>query len=179
MIVIMTPKRITCQVVLFMIWFLGLIIAATIYEVAIFAIKLHPVMLYPGDGAMPTDWPIPTDWEAKLSAKYEAPLAAIYTPWLLVMVGAVLAGAQRGSAERISGIIFVVTAILSLLFNITLCWMLWELLFRLKPMENDIPSTSPLVALLISIIGAFVTYNFPKTDEMQPPPAANAATPPS
>lgn len=67
------------------------------------------------------------------------------------MVGAVLAGAQRGSADRISGVIFAATVLLSLLFNIVLGWMLWEFLFSLKPLDSEIPSKSPLVALLIRL----------------------------
>jgi hypothetical protein len=178
----MMPKRTTCQVVLFIVWLLGLIIAAAIYESAIFTIKNNPVMLFSGAGAPGPDWLVPTDWESKMADKYEAPLAAIYTPWLLVMVGGVLAGVQRSSADRISGAIFVTTFVLSLLFNTLLCWMLWEFLFHLKPLDNEIPSKSPIIALLISIIGAFVTYNFPKAEDpptTQPPPAANPATPPS
>ena len=138
-------------------------------------------MLYTGPGTAPTAWPSPPDWESMIADRYEVPLAAIYTPWLLVMVGAVLAGVQRGSEDRIPGGIFATTILLSVAFNVVVCWMLFELLFRLRPLSNEIPSKEPLVALLISIIGAFVTYNFPKAEETQPvagQPAGNPAAPP-
>lgn len=176
----MMPKRFTCQVILLVIWLLGLITAVGIYESAILTIKLDPKILFSGEGAPPAGWLVPTDWESKMADKYETPLSAIYTPWLLVMVGAVLAGVQRGSADRISGLIFATTAALSLVFNAVLCLMLWEFLFHLKPLDNEIPSKSPLVALLISIIGAFVTYNFPKVEEHSvSAPAPNPPTPPN
>jgi hypothetical protein len=163
------PRRITCQITLFIVWFIGLIIAVALYQSALFHIRGNPLVLFDGVGPPPGGWMPAPNWEEMIADKYEAPLAAIYTPWLLVMVGAVLSSAQQSSKERISGWVFAMTFILSICFNVLVCFMLWEFLFDSKPLVNAIPSKSPLVALLVSIVGAFVTYNFPKAEA----PAAN------
>jgi hypothetical protein len=175
----MMPKRSTCQVILFVVWFCGLIAAVIIYQRAFLAFKDNPLLLFPGPGAAPADWHAPIGWEETMSAKYQAPLAAVYTPWLLVMVGAILAGAQRNSSDRISVIIFAATLVLSVLFNGFLSWILWKYLYELKPLDNEIPTNQPLVALLVSIIGAFVTYNFPKSDDLPPAPHAEPPAAPT
>jgi hypothetical protein len=161
------PKRTTSQIVLLVVWLIGLIGVIAIYQVALIRFRFDVATLYPGPGIAPADWSPPSDWEKMIADKYEGPLAAIYTPWLLVMVGSLISSVQKNLAERISGIIFGFTLFLSVLFNASVCSLLWIFMFNARPLANSIPSNSPLIGLLISIIGAFVTYNFPEVKEVQ------------
>lgn len=83
------------------------------------------------------------------------------------MVGAVLAAPSERKNELISPVIFFVTIILSTFFNVLVCLLLYWSLFKAAALDNAIPVNRPLFILLISILGAFVTYNFPKQETNQ------------
>ena len=151
-------SRSHAQYLIFAIWVTGLIGVLAIYIFAIGEYEAHPAQY--GLNTHP-------DWGEQIQKRFDGPLAAIYAPWIAVMIAAIVGESSTRKQEKISRGLVTFAALGCFILQIMLVYMLWVSMLKTQPLESQMPLGSALLALLISVVGAFVTYSFPAQDASQ------------
>jgi hypothetical protein len=144
--------RIYAQLLIFTIWMTGLVAVLIVYVYAISQYQATPNVYGLAD--------IP-EWGDKIQHRFDGPLAAIYAPWIAVMIAALTGESSEKKQERVSRGLILIAAFICCVLQFFLLFILYQAMLKTKPLESQMPLGSALLALLISVVGAFVTYSFP------------------
>jgi hypothetical protein len=94
------------------------------------------------------------------------------------MIAAIVGESTARKQEKISRGLVTFVALGCFILQIMLVYMLRVSMLKTQPLESQMPLGSALLALLISVVGAFVTYSFPAQEvpQNQIPPAGTGGS---
>src|SRR5215203_6810535 len=109
-------SRSHAQYIISGIWVTGLIGVLAIYLYAIGEYQAHPAQYGLGNIQ---------DWGEKIQKRFDGPLAAVYGPWIAVMIAAIIGESTARKQELISPGMVAFAALGCAILQIMLIYILW------------------------------------------------------
>src|SRR5689334_12453518 len=132
-------SRSHAQYLIFAIWVMGLIGVVAIYVYAVGEYQANPAQY----GLQSTP-----DWAEKIQKRFDGPLAAIYAPWIAVMIAAIVGESTIRKQEKVSGGLVIFAALGCFVLQFMLIYILLVSMLKTQPLESQMPLGSALLALL-------------------------------